>query len=49
MDYTIAEATLNDVSTIVEVTRQSFADAFKKPFYLTRENAVHRWTAYMCK
>ena len=49
MDYTIAEATLNDVPTIVEVTMQSFQDAFQKPFYLSREDAIHRWTAYMRK
>jgi len=30
MDYTITEATLNDVSDIVEITMVSFADAFKK-------------------
>lgn len=42
MDYAITEATLNDVSAIVEVTLQSFQDAFNKPFYLTREDAVHR-------
>lgn len=49
MDYTIAEATLNDVPAIVDVTLQSFQDAFSKPFYLSREDAVHRWSAYMRK
>ena len=49
MDYTITEATISDVPDIVDVTLLSFEDAFKKPFYLTREDAIHRWTAYIRK
>ena len=49
MVYTIVEATLNDVPAIVEVTMQSFEDAFNKPFYHSRKDAIHRWTAYMRK
>ena len=33
MDYTIAEASISDVEAIVDVTFQSFEDAFNKPFY----------------
>ena len=49
MGYIIAEATLDDVEAIVDVTFQSFEDAFNKPFYMEREAAVHRWKAYMRK
>ncbi|MCY4403550.1 MAG: hypothetical protein OXD54_13330 [Candidatus Poribacteria bacterium] len=38
MDYTITEATLNDVSDIVEITMVSFADAFKK--WVAKEKCV---------
>ena len=36
MDYTITEATVNNVQTIVNVTFQSFEDAFNKSFYLKK-------------
>lgn len=49
MNYTITEATLDDVPDIVEITMVSFADAFNEPFYLSREDATHRWAAYMQK
>ena len=49
MDYTIAEASIDDVETIVDVTLQSFEDAFNKPFYMEREAALHRWKAYIRK
>lgn len=49
MDYTIAEASVDDVPAIVDVTNRSFEDAFNKPFYLEREAAIHRWKAYMHK
>lgn len=49
MDYTITEAGIDDVDAIVDVTFQSFEDAFKKPFYMEREAAVHRWKAYIRK
>lgn len=49
MDYTIVEADIKDVAAIVDVTFQSFEDAFSKPFYMEREAAIHRWKAYMCK
>ena len=34
MDYTIAEATVNDVPAIVDVTMQSFEDAFQNHFII---------------
>ena len=34
MDYTIVEVGIDDVEAIVDVTLQSFADAFNKPFYM---------------
>ena len=49
MDYTIAEASIDDVETIVDITFRSFEDAFNKPFYMEREAAVHRWKAYIRK
>ena len=49
MADTIAEAGIDDVDAIVDVTFQSFEDAFNKPFYMEREAAVHRWKAYMRK
>ena len=49
MDYTIVEAGIDDVDAIVDVTLQSFEDAFGKSFYMEREAAVHRWKAYMRK
>ena len=49
MNYTIAEASIDNVEAIVDVTFQSFEDAFNKPFYMEREAAVHRWRAYMRK
>ena len=49
MDYTIAEASVDDVEAIVDVTLQSFEDAFNKPFYMEREAAINRWKAYMRK
>ena len=49
MDYTIVEADIDDVESIVDVTFQSFEDAFNKPFYMEREAAVHRWKAYIRK
>ena len=49
MDYTIIEASIDDVEVIVDVTFRSFEDAFNKPFYMEREAAIHRWKAYMRK
>lgn len=49
MSYTIAEVGIEDVQTIIDVTIQSFEDAFNKPFYMERKAAIHRWKAYMCK
>lgn len=49
MDYTIAEAGVDAVEAIVDVTFQSFEDAFSKPFYMEREATVHRWKAYIRK
>ena len=49
MDYTIAEAGIDAVEAIVDVTFQSFEDAFNKPFYMERETAVHRWKTYIRK
>ena len=49
MDYTIVEVGIDDVEAIVDVTLQSFADAFNKPFYMEREAAVYRWKAYIRK
>ncbi|RKU22632.1 hypothetical protein C6500_03800 [Candidatus Poribacteria bacterium] len=49
MNYTIIEASIDDVAAIVDVTLQSFEGAFNKPFYMEREAAIHRWRAYMRK
>ena len=49
MDYTVVEASIDDVETIVDVTLQSFEDAFNKPFYMEREAAISRWKAYIRK
>ena len=49
MADTIAEAGIDDVDAIVDVTLQSFEDAFNKPFYMEREAAIRRWKAYMRK
>ena len=42
MDYTIAESGIADVEAIMDVTIQSFEDAFNKPFYMKSEVAGHR-------
>ena len=49
MNYSIREAGIDDVEIIVDVTIQSFQDAFNKPFYLEREAAINRWKAYIRK
>ena len=49
MDYTIAEADIDDVPAIVDITMRSFEDAFNKPFYMEREAILHRWKAYIRK
>ena len=49
IDYTIVEVTLDDIEAIVDVTFQSFEDAFNKPFYMAREAVINRWKAYIHK
>ena len=49
MNYSIIGAGIDDIEVIVDVTIQSFEDAFNKPFYLEREAAINRWKAYIRK